>query len=144
MCFSSLFCCFCHGTNGVNLGFPLFYIIQIYLTRWGTGSWGWHDLLRTNIKELDLSEDDLDETDEQALARYEKEEMNMSFLSTPFWKDDWYIIICYCQCNPCSLYDWYIYIYNWFISPIYLYVLCKNAQTLQSLYTINLIFVIYV
>ncbi len=46
---------------------------------------GWHDLqLRTNIKELDLSEDDVDETDEQALARYEKEEMKMSFLSTTF------------------------------------------------------------
>ena len=46
---------------------------------------GWHDLqLRTNIKELDLSEDDLDETDEQALARYEREEMKMSFLSTTF------------------------------------------------------------
>lgn len=39
----------------------------------------------TNIKELDLSEDDLDETDEQALARYEKEEMKMSFLSI-LWK----------------------------------------------------------
>lgn len=106
--YCSLFCFFCHGTNGVNLGFPLFYYIRIYQTCWGTGSWCWHDLLRTNIKELDLSEADLDETDEQALARYEKEEMNMSFLSTPFCKDDWYIIVCYCQCNPCSLYDWYI------------------------------------
>lgn len=37
--------------------------------------------LRSHIQALELY-DDADETDEQALARYEKEEMNMSCLST--------------------------------------------------------------
>lgn len=36
--------------------------------------------LRSHIQALDLY-DDVEETDEQALARYEKEEMNMSCLS---------------------------------------------------------------
>lgn len=39
----------------------------------------------THLQALDLYEDDLEETDEQALARYEKQEMNMGCLSI-LWK----------------------------------------------------------
>ena len=59
------------------------YTIYIYIRHaFGISERASATALRSHLQALHLYEDDLEETDEQALARYEKQEMNMGFLST--------------------------------------------------------------